>query len=274
MIKKLLIGAVAAVALGTFAFGYDLTSYVRTSCKSARNAIKAEVPIEFELQRARDMVSNLMPDIRKCMHVIAEEEVGIEHLQQEVAKADALLEKQKRDLLAINADLKSGRANFQYAGRSYSVHDVKQDASRRFERLRMAEETLDSKRKVLAAREQSVHAAREKLDGMLASKRDLELQIENLSARVATMQAMQTASSVQLDDSQLARAKALIADLNRQLDVSQRVMDAEGKFADLIPVEEKSVSTEDLSAQIDEYFQKQGAPADAGDKVAETGPQG
>src|SRR5260221_420072 len=53
--KKAVIGVVAAAVLSTLVFGRDAVSYVKTFGCSAREAIKAEVPIEFEIQRARDM---------------------------------------------------------------------------------------------------------------------------------------------------------------------------------------------------------------------------
>src|SRR5262249_53327520 len=93
--KKGLIGAAAVAVLSTLVFGRDVFSYVKTLGSSTRDAIKAEVPIEFEIQRARDMVGNLVPDIRKCMHVIAEEEVNVEHLSKEIARAQTDMNKQK-----------------------------------------------------------------------------------------------------------------------------------------------------------------------------------
>jgi tellurite resistance protein len=254
ILKKALFGAAAAAVLTTLVFGRDAVSYVKTFGCSARDAIKSEVPIEFEIQRARDMVGNLIPDIRKCMHVIAEEEVNVEHLNQDIARADVDLNKQKADVLTLQRDVNQERPVYQYASRSYSQNDVKRDLACRFERYKTAEATLASKRQILSAREKSVIAAREKLEGMLTSKRDLEVQIENLDARLKTIQAAQTATNVQLDDSQLARAKKLIGDLNKQLDVAQKMLDTEGKFAGLIQVETTPVVPEDLSAQIDDYF--------------------
>jgi len=254
ILKKALFGAAAAAILTTLVFGRDAISYVKTFGTSARDAIKSEVPIEFEIQRARDMVGNLIPDIRKCMHVIAEEEVNVEHLNQDIARADVDLNKQKADVLTLQRDVDQSRPVYQYASRTYSPNDVKRDLACRFERYKTAEATLASKRQILSAREKSVVAAREKLEGMLTSKRDLEVQIENLDARLKTIQAAQTATNVQLDDSQLARAKKLIGDLNKQLDVAQKMLDTEGKFAGLIQVETTPVVPEDLSAQIDDYF--------------------
>jgi serine/threonine protein kinase HipA of HipAB toxin-antitoxin module len=49
-------GVVAAAVLSTLVFGRDVVSYVKTFGSSAREAIKAEVPIGFEIERARDMV--------------------------------------------------------------------------------------------------------------------------------------------------------------------------------------------------------------------------
>lgn len=262
MAKKVLIGVAVTAVLSTLVFGRDAISYVKTFGSSARDAIKAEVPIEFEIQRARDMVGNLVPDIRKCMHVIAEEEVNVEHLSKEIARAQNDLGKQKDEILALRRDVDQGRQTYQYASRTYTSNEVKRDLSSRFERYKTAETTIASKRQILTAREKSVYAAREKLDGMLASKRDLEVQIENLDARLKTVQAAQTASSVTLDDSQLARARKLIGELNKQLDVAQKMLDADGKFTGLIPVDTAAQVPEDLSNQIDEYFGKSVKPAE------------
>jgi hypothetical protein len=50
-----------------------LCSYVRTGANTVRATIKQEVPLEFEIQRARELVEQLAPEIRQSLHVIAEE---------------------------------------------------------------------------------------------------------------------------------------------------------------------------------------------------------
>jgi chromosome segregation ATPase len=269
MLKKAIIGVASMVVLSTLVFGRDVVSYVKTFGSMTREAIKAEVPIEVQIQRARDMVEDLVPDIRKCMHVIAEEEVNVEHLHRDISRCDGDLGKQKEEILALRRHLDQGQQTYQFASRTYTAGEVRRDLACRFERFKTAEATLASKKQILSAREKSVTAAREKLEGMLASKRDLEVQVENLDARLKTIQAAQTATTVQLDDSQLARAKKLIGELNKQLDVAQKMLDADGKFTGLIPVETAAQVPEDLSKQIDEYFGRDGKPADgSGDKLA------
>jgi hypothetical protein len=269
LLKKSLIGVAAAAVLGALVFGRDVFSYAKTFGCSARDAIKSEVPIEFEIQRARDMVENLVPDIRNCMHLIAEEEVNVEHLSKDIASAENELQKQKDQILALRRDVDEGRQTYRYASRTYTSNEVKRDLASRFERFKTAEDTLQSKRAILEEREKAVAANRVKLDEMLQEKRKLEVQLENVDARLKTVQAAQTASNVQLDNSQLARAKKLIGELNKQLDVRQRMLDAEGKFTGLIPVESACSVPEDLSNQIDEYFGRGKKPIETDKTVAE-----
>src|SRR5262249_10729930 len=154
------------------------------------------------------------------------------------ASAEAGLSQQKTEILARRMEIDQGRSTYQYASHSYSSADLKRDLACRFERFKTAESTLASKKMILKAREDSVVAARPKLDTMLADKRELEVKVEGLEARMKTIQAAQSATSnFNLDNSQLVRAKKLIGDLNKQLDVAQRVLDAEGKFTGLIPTE-------------------------------------
>lgn len=255
MLKKVIIGTAAAALLSVVSFGRDAWSYLRTAGHSAREAIRQEVPIEFELQRARDMVAQLVPDIRHCMHVIAEEEVNVEELGREIAASEKGLGKQREELLALRKQAGPGTGVYQVSGRVYSKEAVQRDLAHRFTRFKTAEDTLVSKRQILSSREQALAAAREKLDGLLVARRDLEVQIEHLDARVKTLQAAQTASHFVIDGSQLSQAKQLIRELNKQLDVTEKMLDAEGRFTGLIPVETAETASEDVTAQIDAHFQ-------------------
>ncbi len=65
--------------------------------------------------------------------------------------------------------------------------------------------------------------------------------IEQLEACVQTASASENVSLLAVDDSSLSQASKLIDDLTRQLDVRERTLDAEVRFADLIPVENNEV---------------------------------
>lgn len=240
---------------GAFVFGKDMFTYVRTWGSNVREAVKAEVPIEFEVDRAKNMVETIVPDIRDCMHKIAEQQVDIEHRTREINQRGDEMATQKQAILTLRADLSSGNGPFKYASRTYTADQVKSDLAVRFNRFKAAEESLSQDRQILAAREKTLKANEEKLDTLLASKKQLEVQIEQLEARVKTVQAAQAASELEFDDSRLARAKKLIGDLNKQLDVRVKMLDAEGKFTELIPVEEsKKPNVDNVTEQIDSYF--------------------
>jgi peptidoglycan hydrolase CwlO-like protein len=226
MIKKALIGTAAALLVGGFVFGRDVFSYVRTAGVSVRDAVRSEVPLEFEVERAREMVERLVPEIRDSMHVIAEQQVDIEHMNRDINRKTAELTRQKGAILTLKGDLEKGGSTFQYASRTYSSTDVKRDLAQRFVRFKAAEETLKRDRDILEAREKALRAHEQKLDGMLAAKKDLEVQVEQLSARLKTLQAAQTVSTLEIDDSELTRVKKLIAELNKQLDVKEKMLDA------------------------------------------------
>src|SRR5687767_12527397 len=138
MLKKIAYGALATTAVGTFVFGRDAWSYVTTGVTSVREAVRGEVPVEFEIERARQAVDDLVPEIRKSMHVIAKEQVEVEHLQQAVASRETALQKQEVAILALRAHLKSGDNQYVVHGRSYNQDDVKEDLSDRFSRFQVA----------------------------------------------------------------------------------------------------------------------------------------
>ncbi len=263
MLKKIVIGSAAAAVIGGLVLGGELFSYIRTGVRSVRQSVKAEVPIEFEIERARSMVDQLIPDIRRCMHVIAEQQVEVEHLDQQIARREAEIGKQKEAMLALRKDLGTGRTAFVYASHTYTAGDVKRDLASRFERFKAVEEILAADRKILVARQQNLTANESKLNGMMTAKKELEVKLEQLQARMETIRAAETVSTLAIDDSNLSHARKLIDELNKHLDIKQKVLDAEGQFTGLIPVEaeEEASAPSDIAEQIDAYFTP--GPADA-----------
>lgn len=263
MIKQAIYGVATVGALASFVFGRDVVSYARTWGSSVRQTVKREVPLDFEVARARELVEQLIPDIRNCMHVIAEQEVDVENLTGELARKEGDLATQKEVILSRQTELKSGQASYPIAGQTYSADQIRTDLAKRFDRFKVAEETQKKEKQVLEARQKALTANREKLDNMLAAKTDLELQLEQLEARLKMVQAAETISTVSIDDSQLTRTKKLIRELNKQLDVREKVMATDGKLTDLIPATTKSAAPKDLEAQIEAHFSQKAEASDS-----------
>jgi hypothetical protein len=263
MIKKSLIAAGGLGLLMVLFFGWDAASYVRTSFGWVKDSVKSQVPIQFEIERARRMVKNLVPDIRKNMHVIAQEEVEIERLDKQIAKTTATMEKDRSEIMKLKSDLNTAQPVYQYAGRSYTVQQVKVDLSNRFERYKTHDATLASLREIQGARRKSLDAARQKLDGMIVAKRQLEVDVENLDAKFKAVEVAQTSCPFNVDDSELGRVKDLIAEVRTRLTVAERLVNAEGDANAEIPLDGPQADT--IVEQITEYFSAE----NAGTKIAE-----
>ena len=252
MFKRILMPVGALSLLSVLFLGRDAASYVGTSLGWMKTSIKDQVPIEFELERARNMVRDLVPDIRRNMHVIAQEEVEVDTLEKQIEQNRDALEQDRTGLLKLKTDLSTGGSVFQYAGRSYSSDEVKQDLANRFERYKTHDSTLKSLREIQTARQKSLQAARKKLEGMLSAKRKLEVDVENLEARLKMVEVAQTTSDYNFDDSQLARARGVVTDLRSRLSVAEKLVSAESRFSDQIPVAEPA--SQNILEQVDIYF--------------------
>ena len=75
------------LVLGILVFGTDLPSYITSSTRQVRTAVKESVPIEFELQRARDLLETMLPEIQAKIRLIAHEEVEVAALKQDIARS-------------------------------------------------------------------------------------------------------------------------------------------------------------------------------------------
>lgn len=252
MVKKMILGGAGAGLVCLAFFGREAVSYVGTTAGWFKDSVKNSIPVEFEIDRARRMVKDLVPDIRKNMHVIAQEEVEVERLDKQIAAAECRQEKDRSDLMRLKADLATGKERFQYAGRSYSADQVKIDLANRFERYKTHDATLASLKDMHQARQRSLEAARDKLEGMLAAKRKLEVDVEHLEARLKMVEAAQTTSDYKFDDSQLSRAKELITDLRTRLDVAEKMVNSEGYLRDEIPLAEPA--PENIVEEVTDYF--------------------
>eukprot|EP01106_Pelomyxa_sp_JSP_P019266 TRINITY_DN9543_c0_g1_i1.p1 TRINITY_DN9543_c0_g1~~TRINITY_DN9543_c0_g1_i1.p1 ORF type:complete len:303 (-),score=54.16 TRINITY_DN9543_c0_g1_i1:387-1196(-) len=252
MVRRAIVGTGVAMLLGFFFFGRDAVSYVRTSAGYVKDSVQNTVPMGFQIDRARGMIKDLTFEVRKNMHVIAKEEIEVERFQKQIEATQAALAKDKEGLLKLKADLASGKKTFEYGGRTYTVEQVKTDLANRFERYKTSEATLASLQDIHRARQRSLDAARQKLEGTLAAKRQLQVDVENLEARRQMIAAAQTTSNFQFDETQLGRVKELVSDLRTRLDVAERLVNAEGTYHGEIPVDQATPAN--IVEQISEHF--------------------
>ena len=88
------------------------------------------------------------------------------------------------------------------------------------------------KEQTLSLRKKALLAAREQNAKMRDAKRALTTQIEGIETRLRQIEATQAANEFNFDDSQLARAKQTVAELNKRVEVMARVAEQEGRLSD------------------------------------------
>ena len=259
VLKWIKIGALAAAAgclAGGALFGGDLVSYVRSSARSVRTAVKDAVPIDFELRRARDLLEDIIPEMQANIRLIAQEEVEVAALKADIQQCQRSLEDDRRRISKVRDLLAVQQVRYELGGRQYTREQLREDLAGRFDRHREAELVLAGKDRLLAARDRSLHAAMQMLERTRSRKAQLEGQIEGLESQFRLVKAASVGSHIQVDNSKLAQTEKLISQIKKRLDVAERVLAHETRFVEAIPVD--TIDEKELLAQVDEYLAEDG----------------
>ncbi|MBN1845420.1 MAG: hypothetical protein JW810_07025 [Sedimentisphaerales bacterium] len=255
--KRVVLVTLGVALLGGLIFGSELVSYVKTSGKSVQRAFQQKMPIEFELQRAQDMLEDIIPEMQTNIRLIAEEEVEINALKADIADSGNRIEAEQEKITQLKTMLTRNLASYQIGGRDFSRDRVRDELAQRFDRFKEAEVILASKQRMLDSREKSLTAAMQLLERTRSEKVLLAEKIKSLESQHRLVQATSVGAQFHLDNSKLAQTEKLIAQIKKRLDVAERVLAHEGKFVETIPLD--TINEQDLLAQIDAHF---GAPAD------------
>jgi chromosome segregation ATPase len=252
MIKKIVITTAAVLLAAVILFGRNTLGYLRTSWGYVHDSVQNAVPVGFEIDHARQMVRGLADEVRKDTHVIAEEKVEVQRLEEQIATCEAKQAKDKEQILRLKTDLAAAKDTYSYGGRNYTAAEVKTDLANRFERYKTAEATLASLKQVRDARVKGLAAADQQLQGMLAQKRQLQVEVENLEARNQMVAAARTTSNYQFDDSQLGRVKELVQNVKTRLQVDETLLSTESEFQGEIPLDKPGA--QNIVDQVGDYF--------------------
>lgn len=256
MLRKLGLAALGLIGLSIVLNNTKLGSYASTAWSKMRTSASKQVPVEFEIDRIRNQVAQLVPDMKKNLTLIAEEMVAVENLKEDIAQTHVKLDQKKAHLLAVTEDLERGSTVLAYGGRNYNRERVEELVAADLASFKRCEAELKSREQLLDAKEKSLDAARQQLAEMKEQKRDLEVQIAQLEAELKTVRLAQTRCKFQLDDSRLAEIKASLADVRNRLKVEKTSAELQGEFAnDVIAVEKRPRPAGEVAKEVRNYFQ-------------------
>lgn len=227
-LKMGVVAATGAILLGGFLFGSDLVSYVRTGVSTVREEVRSAIPIEVELERAREFIREITPELQSNIQLIVGEEMAVAGLQKEIELAQANVINQRSQVVMLKSHLSDTHHVAVVVGdRKMSRTKVVEKLANRVSRFKQAQAQLDSKQKMLEIREQSLAAAQEMLEKTKARKTELEQKVEALVAKHRLVKSQAIATSIHIDDSQLARADKLMKDIEKRLETASRIISYE-----------------------------------------------
>jgi len=251
MVKKGVLGAVLGAGALALLFGTAAPSYVKTAFCRARQAVKAEVPFEFEIDRARQEIVALDTAIERNLEALAKADVAVKRLEAEVVATRGDLDREARELVALKDMVQDGDVRLT-GGVSYSPAELKGELGRRLDHYRLLKQTLGARSETLKARQKNVVAAREQFEIAKAARRDLMAKIETLEARHNQIKASRSANDFEFDDSAVGRAKAIVAELETRLDEMAKVDELKGKYLDHATI--KFEPSRDVLKEVEDEF--------------------
>ncbi len=195
-IKRGLIGLAVFLVVGGLLFGKDLLSYVRSTTKLAQDTVKDSVPVEFELRRAQDLLEEILPEIHANIRMIAQEEVELVNLKKEIEESVKAVSQQKDRVAKLRDALGQEQETYRFGGKTFTRQEVTDDLAIQFENLKEAQLVLDSKEKLLEAREKSLKAAMALLEKTKSQKRILAAKIEGLESKHRLLKASAVGTGV------------------------------------------------------------------------------
>jgi DNA repair exonuclease SbcCD ATPase subunit len=256
MCKKIGIAALAVVA-GLFILNNTrLGSYGWTAWNKAKKTAKAQVPLEFELERVRQQVAQLVPDMKQNLTKIAEEIVAVENMREEITVTKTNLNKQKDAVRAMTDELKSGNERIVFNHRPYSRTRIAEKLASDLKSCQRCEEELKVKEQMLENREKALDSEREKLTSMRQQKQELEVAISKLEADLKAVRLAQTKSKFAIDDSRLSQIKLALAEIQNRLRIEAVANDLHGEFANdpAVKVEGKAKPAADVVKEAEAYL--------------------
>ncbi len=231
LIKKGVMGAALGAGALYLAFGTSAPSYIKTAFHKVRHNVKATVPVQFEIDRARDLITGLEPAIRDNIEHLARQEEDVKSLATEITSYRANMDRDQKEMLALREELKNGGVRLT-GNVSYTTDEVEADLTRRLDSFKRCESILKDKEETLKSKHKSVIAARQKLNDMGNRKRALEVKIEEIQAKLKAIEATKSYQEFNFDDSQLAQANKAIADLDKELSILSRRDELIGRYTD------------------------------------------
>lgn len=261
--KKTLVVTGILVGVGFLVFGAGLSSYMRTGYKRVKSQIKSSIPVEFEIHRVEDLIDQIGPEMKMVRRLVAEEEVSIAELGDEIGALRKSAAEKGTEVRIIRASLSTETPVIRLAGNQYQRRVVEDDLAARLDNLKAMSGLIDSKKRLLLSRERALEAARGKLVSINTERTRLETMVEQLRAELRQQEALESSClSVKIDESKLKQAGELAKQVQRRLKVKRKELESVGVTVEVSGIDLGRQALEeprDIRAEVDAFLAERAA---------------
>jgi len=252
-IKEML--AIGALLVGLLSlFGSRLATFFQRAAGTAQNSVRDFLPLEVEIERARGLVTSLVPVIRRNHEVIVREQVEIEGLRVSIATTKEELQGQREKIKALRDELSPGLlANLPVAERD----DARRKLRHYFTLYQSTEAALSARQELVRSREASLAAAQAAQTEALRKKRELESEVLGFEARLVALRAQDRGNGVPSDIAKFSQAEEVLRYIRKRLTIAERLAQSPEDVASLTVDNESSEDS--IEFEVDRYFVGEGA---------------
>lgn len=257
MCKKATFAILGLLLVGGLLFGGNFIPYAQTTFQRVKAHAQDAVPMDVQLDTARTQLEKIDPEIKNMVWQIAKEKAQIKRLSGDLDRQTESLATRYDEMMTLRGHMSSGDEVYVATnGKAYTNERVKEDLRHRLSIYQTAEKTKEKSDQILELRRSALESALVKLDEAQAQQRELEVQIENLTARQRMVEVAKTASQIDIDDSQLAKTRKMIDDISARIDTEEEMLSLVPKYFGQIPVSSDDIlsSDTDVLQEFDAYF--------------------
>src|SRR5436305_9736565 len=108
VIKYSVLTLAGGALITSLLLGSEAMSYVRSSARSVRASVRDNIPVEFELRRARDLLDDILPEMQANVRLIAEQEVECDAAKGDIAAGEKSLAEETGRVRKLREALAAG----------------------------------------------------------------------------------------------------------------------------------------------------------------------
>lgn len=256
MFKSVILVGLAIFLVAVLLFGPATGNFFRSTFKHVRNEVNNNIPIEFELERAKNMLEEIIPEMTANIQLISQEEVEIAALKSEIESNIKPLAMERSQIESMSNQMNIEKVSYNIGGHKFTRGELAEDLANRFERFKECEMLQQSRAKMLESRQKSLENAIKTLANTRQNKQLLENKIASLESQYRLIQASQVGTGYSIDNTSIARTEKMIDQIKKRLDVAERVLANKGKYlAEPTAMSiESSFDEKELLSQIQDYF--------------------